>query len=267
MINGLRLCNRKRSARPYQHWKRYFDVLALDYNCLCACAERHISAGAGAPAARARDRGTAGPRAALSEEELGGALQRQIVFFRTAEPPGTVVVFTSQRFLYVVQGNNRALRYGIGVGREGFQWAGLLKITRKAEWPDWTPPPEMIAAPAVSAALHGGWTGQSDGRARALSRQHDLSPSRNQSAADDRTRGFVRLFPPRERRHHRSLRADPGRHRRSSYATRPNCNVECEAIASSATHIEISHEAHLRSCSPCWSPPCRGDCRPRTRRP
>lgn len=79
-----------------------------------------------------------------SEEELRGALQRQLVFFRTAEAAGTIVIFTSQRFLYVVQGNNRAIRYGIGVGREGFQWAGLLKISRKAEWPDWTPPPEMI---------------------------------------------------------------------------------------------------------------------------
>src|SRR6188768_3176535 len=79
-----------------------------------------------------------------SEEELSGALQRQLVFFRTAEPAGTIVVTVSQRFLYVVQGNNRALRYGIGVGREGFQWVGLLKISRKSEWPDWTPPPEMI---------------------------------------------------------------------------------------------------------------------------
>jgi lipoprotein-anchoring transpeptidase ErfK/SrfK len=78
------------------------------------------------------------------EEELGAAYQRQPVFFRTVEPPGTIVVLTSQRFLYVVQGNNRALRYGIGVGREGFQWAGLQKISRKAEWPDWTPPAEMI---------------------------------------------------------------------------------------------------------------------------
>jgi lipoprotein-anchoring transpeptidase ErfK/SrfK len=67
------------------------------------------------------------------------------VFFRTAEPPGTVVIYTSQRYLDVVRGNNRAMRYGIGVGREGFQWAGLLKISRKAEWPDWVPPPEMIA--------------------------------------------------------------------------------------------------------------------------
>jgi lipoprotein-anchoring transpeptidase ErfK/SrfK len=79
------------------------------------------------------------------EENVPPAYQRQLVFFRTTEPAGTVVVHTSQRFLYVVQGNNRALRYGIGVGREGFQWAGLLKISRKAEWPDWIPPPEMIA--------------------------------------------------------------------------------------------------------------------------
>ncbi len=73
-----------------------------------------------------------------------GPFARQIVFFRSNEPPGTVVVHTSERFLYVVQGNNRALRYGIGVGREGFQWSGLVKVSRKAEWPDWTPPPEMI---------------------------------------------------------------------------------------------------------------------------
>ena len=74
-----------------------------------------------------------------------GAFRRQLVFFRTTEAPGTIVISTSERFLYVVLGNNRALRYGIGVGREGFQWSGLVKIARKAEWPDWTPPPEMIA--------------------------------------------------------------------------------------------------------------------------
>jgi len=102
-----------------------------------------------------------------SEEQLGGALQRQLVFFRTAEPAGTVVVFTSQRFLYVVQGNNRALRYGIGVGREGFQWAGLLKISRKAEWPDWTPPPEMIARQPYLPRFMAGGPGNPMG-ARAL---------------------------------------------------------------------------------------------------
>ena len=78
-------------------------------------------------------------------EQLPAALRRQVVFYRTSEAPGTIIVQTSERFLYVVQGNNRALRYGIGVGRDGFQWSGLLRIMRKAEWPDWNPPPEMIA--------------------------------------------------------------------------------------------------------------------------
>jgi lipoprotein-anchoring transpeptidase ErfK/SrfK len=79
-----------------------------------------------------------------ADEELSPELQRQVVYFRSNEPPGTIVVHTSERFLYVIQGNGRALRYGIGVGRDGFQWQGLQKITRKQEWPDWTPPPEMI---------------------------------------------------------------------------------------------------------------------------
>ena len=77
-------------------------------------------------------------------EQVSAAFQRQAVFFRTSESAGTIIVHTSERFMYLVQGNNRALRYGIGVGRDGFQWAGLLKISRKSEWPDWTPPPEMI---------------------------------------------------------------------------------------------------------------------------
>jgi lipoprotein-anchoring transpeptidase ErfK/SrfK len=83
----------------------------------------------------------------ISTEEVrieDGPYARQLVFFRNNEAPGTLVISTSDRFLYLVLGKDRALRYGIGVGREGFQWSGLVKITRKAEWPDWTPPPEMI---------------------------------------------------------------------------------------------------------------------------
>ena len=78
------------------------------------------------------------------EEQLSGAYEKQEVFFRTTEAPGTIIIDTQNRFLYLLQGNNRALRYGIGVGREGFQWSGLQKIARKLEWPDWRPPPEMI---------------------------------------------------------------------------------------------------------------------------
>jgi lipoprotein-anchoring transpeptidase ErfK/SrfK len=78
------------------------------------------------------------------EKVLPEVYRRQPVFYRTSEAPGTLVIDTSERFLYLIQPNNVALRYGIGVGRDGFQWNGLLKITRKAEWPDWTPPAEMI---------------------------------------------------------------------------------------------------------------------------
>ena len=78
------------------------------------------------------------------EAQLEPAFRRQPVYFRTTEKPGTIVIHTNERFLYLVQGDNRAMRYGIGVGRDGFQWSGLKEIVRKAEWPDWTPPAEMI---------------------------------------------------------------------------------------------------------------------------
>jgi lipoprotein-anchoring transpeptidase ErfK/SrfK len=77
-------------------------------------------------------------------EQLDAGLERQVVFYRSQAAPGTIVINTNERFLYLVTGNNRALRYGIGVGREGFQWQGLVSIVRKQEWPDWRPPPEMI---------------------------------------------------------------------------------------------------------------------------
>ena len=76
--------------------------------------------------------------------DLPSACWPQPVYYRTNEKPGTIIINTDERFLYLVQPDNRAIRYGVGVGRDGFQWSGLLKISRKAEWPDWTPPPEMI---------------------------------------------------------------------------------------------------------------------------
>jgi lipoprotein-anchoring transpeptidase ErfK/SrfK len=78
------------------------------------------------------------------EEQLDPKWQKTVVFYRTNEAPGTIIVQTNERYLYVIQPGGRALRYGIGVGRDGFQWQGLVKITRKMEWPDWTPPEEMI---------------------------------------------------------------------------------------------------------------------------
>ena len=76
--------------------------------------------------------------------ELDERYQRRVVFYRTTEPVGTIIVETRERMLYLVMPDNRAMRYGIGVGRDGFRWKGLQKIARKAEWPDWRPPAEMI---------------------------------------------------------------------------------------------------------------------------
>jgi lipoprotein-anchoring transpeptidase ErfK/SrfK len=72
-------------------------------------------------------------------------LKRQIVSYATREAPGTVIIDTPNTYLYYVLGGGRAIRYGIGVGRDGFTWSGVQSVTKKAEWPDWTPPPEMIA--------------------------------------------------------------------------------------------------------------------------
>jgi lipoprotein-anchoring transpeptidase ErfK/SrfK len=77
--------------------------------------------------------------------ELAPRLQRQVVDYATREAPGTVIIDTPHTYLYFVLGNGKAIRYGIGVGRDGFTWAGVKQIARKAEWPDWYPPAEMIA--------------------------------------------------------------------------------------------------------------------------
>jgi lipoprotein-anchoring transpeptidase ErfK/SrfK len=70
---------------------------------------------------------------------------RTKVRLSTDEAPGTIIVDTNNKYLYYIEGPNRATRYGIGVGREGFGWSGVVKVQRKAEWPGWTPPKEMIA--------------------------------------------------------------------------------------------------------------------------
>jgi lipoprotein-anchoring transpeptidase ErfK/SrfK len=76
--------------------------------------------------------------------QLAPNLRRQEVAFTTKEPPGTLIVDTPHTYLYYVLGNGRAIRYGVRVGRDGFTWTGVQKISRKAEWPDWHPPTEMI---------------------------------------------------------------------------------------------------------------------------
>jgi lipoprotein-anchoring transpeptidase ErfK/SrfK len=80
-----------------------------------------------------------------SSSVLPERLRRAVVAFNTREAPGTVIIDTGNTALYYVLGQGQAIRYGVGVGREGFTWAGTQTISRKAEWPDWHPPAEMIA--------------------------------------------------------------------------------------------------------------------------
>jgi lipoprotein-anchoring transpeptidase ErfK/SrfK len=90
------------------------------------------------------------PKAVLPSHDEGTAemparLKRQIVSYATREAPGTIIIDTANTYLYYVLGDGQAVRYGIGVGRDGFTWSGTQSITKKAEWPNWTPPAEMIA--------------------------------------------------------------------------------------------------------------------------
>jgi len=77
--------------------------------------------------------------------EMPAHLRRQIVRHPSSEPAGTIIVDTPNTYLYYILGDGRAIRYGIGVGRDGFRWSGTKTLERKAEWPDWVPPREMIA--------------------------------------------------------------------------------------------------------------------------
>jgi lipoprotein-anchoring transpeptidase ErfK/SrfK len=96
------------------------------------------------PLAPVLDQDQPGLVPSATDEQLLPQYRPQPVFYRSNQPPGTVVIETDERFLYLVQDSKTAIRYGIGVGRDGFTWSGLVKVTRKQEWPDWRPPPEMI---------------------------------------------------------------------------------------------------------------------------
>ena len=105
-----------------------------------------------------------GPR-----KQLAPQFQRQIESFTTTEPAGTIIIDTPHTYLYLVLGNGTALRYGIGVGREGFTWSGTERISRMKEWPDWYPPKEMIQRqPYLPRFMAGGDTNPLGARAMYL---------------------------------------------------------------------------------------------------
>jgi lipoprotein-anchoring transpeptidase ErfK/SrfK len=92
-------------------------------------------------------------------KELAPQFRRTLVDYRTKEPAGTLIVDTPNTYLYLVLGDGKALRYGVGVGREGFTWSGAERVTRVAEWPDWNPPEEMIVRqPYLPRFMAGGET-------------------------------------------------------------------------------------------------------------
>ena len=116
------------------------------------------------------------PRVALADQSSGDVvsltevapnLRRQSVVYSANVAPGTVIIDTAGTYLYYVNGDGTAIRYGIGVGRQGFTWAGTEHVTRKAEWPDWYPPAEMIARQPYLARFTAGGEGNPLG-ARAI---------------------------------------------------------------------------------------------------
>jgi len=121
---------------------------------------------------------------------------RQLVPYQSGERPGTLIIDTPHKFLYLITERGWALRYGIGTARTGFEWSGVHQITRKAEWPTWTPPAEMIARRPEISAFHGRGRQQPAGRAGALHRQHALSRARHQrtwTIGGDVSSGCIRM--------------------------------------------------------------------------
>lgn len=97
---------------------------------------------------------SAAPR---SSRSFDPRYERKMVNYSGGEKPGTIVISTSDKFLYLVKPGGKAMRYGVGVGRAGFQWRGSHRITRKAQWPSWTPPAEMRKRqPWLPAFMEGG---------------------------------------------------------------------------------------------------------------
>ena len=97
------------------------------------------------------------PAAVTAKAGRGSPIKKEVVSYESKYKPGTIVVETSERRLYLVMEDGKALKYGIGVGREGFSWAGQHRITRTAEWPGWTPPPAMRKrVPDLPAFMPGG---------------------------------------------------------------------------------------------------------------
>jgi lipoprotein-anchoring transpeptidase ErfK/SrfK len=136
---------------------------------------------------------------------------RQEVAYPGREAPGTIIIDTANKLLYLIEDGGRALRYGIGVGRPGFLWAGVKTVTAKREWPDWRPPVEMLARrPDLPRFMPGGIDNPLG--ARPLSWFEPLSHPWLERALDHRHQCVVRLYPYAQRGCHGPLSAREGRY-------------------------------------------------------
>ncbi len=110
-----------------------------------------------APAIGAPQPFRAPPARVTYGRSIDPAFMPAVVAYQGSQPKGTIIIDTKARYLYLTLGDGKAMRYGVGVGRPGFQWAGTHKITRKAEWPDWVPPDEMRQrVPNLPVSMKGG---------------------------------------------------------------------------------------------------------------
>ena len=147
------------------------------------------------------------------EEQLDPKYQRTMVFYRTSANCRARSSFRPRNgFSMSCSRAGRALRYGIGVGRQGFQWQGLLKISRKQEWPDWTPPEEMIQRQPYLPRWMGGRPRQSARCACALSGPPVYRIHGTNQPQTIGNGGVVRMLPSGQWRRHRSVRSNSGRH-------------------------------------------------------
>jgi hypothetical protein len=159
---------------------------------------------------RSASRGPAGSRQAEAARRRNSGARSS--HYQTKQPAGTIVIDTPSTFLYYVNGDGTAVRYGIGVGRDGFTWAGTEKVTRMAEWPDWHPPAEMIERqPYLPRFMAGGESNPLGARALYLGKTIYRVHGTNQPSTIGSVR-ILRLHPHAERGRHGPLYARQGRH-------------------------------------------------------
>jgi lipoprotein-anchoring transpeptidase ErfK/SrfK len=144
-------------------------VLAVAITAMASCLFGSIAAAR--QLANAEEETIRAP--STDEDTPSPAETRQIVPFHTSEAPGTIIIDTGERYLFLVQQNDLAIRHGIGVGRIGFQWSGVERMSQKEEWPDWRPPTEMVGRQPYLPRFMAGGPGNPLG-ARALYLGHSV---------------------------------------------------------------------------------------------